>query len=185
MKLYTKRGDKGYTSLLGKDRVKKDNIRVMAYGSVDELGAHVGYLRDQDVNRTRQAFLLDIQRALFVIGAQLACTVHPLPSAIPRLSSASVGELEREIDRMQSILPPMRYFILNGGHKSVSIGHIARCVCRRAERHIVGLSAEQEVGDGILVYMNRLSDYLFALCRIMGQDLGVEEVPWKGAEKEG
>ena len=179
MKLYTKKGDGGQTGVLGKDRLSKADVRIEAYGTVDELSAWIGYLRDQPVNRSRTAALIAIQEYLFIIGAQLACTqAAPLPKGIPILPEEATSVLERDIDIMQAALPPMRYFILAGGDAQVSIGHIARCVCRRAERAVVALAQEVSINTDIVVYLNRLSDYLFALCRTMADELEIKEQPW-------
>jgi len=179
MKIYTKTGDKGTTALLGGKRLSKSDQRIDAYGTVDELNAHIGMLRDQEVNRKRSAELIEVQDKLFVIGAMLA-TAPKAKVKIPKLLESDVEMLERAIDAMDKSLPVMRSFVLPGGHASVSAGHVARTVCRRAERLVVGLDAVEPL---VIKYLNRLSDYLFTLCRLMSKELGAEEVPWKGGKR--
>ncbi len=179
MKIYTKTGDKGATSLLGGTRVIKSHIRIEAYGTIDELNSHIGLLRDQDVNKERLGILKEIQDRLFSIGSILASDPKRSKVKIPDLHEADIELLEKAIDNMNRALPEMRSFILPGGHQSVSLCHIARCVCRRAERVIVNLSQEDIVADIIIVYLNRLSDYLFVVGRKMALELGSEDVEWK------
>jgi cob(I)alamin adenosyltransferase len=179
MKIYTKTGDTGTTGLFGGGRVSKSHYRVEAYGTVDELNACIGMVRDQEVNQKRKAILVDIQNHLFSIGADMA-TAHDAGKAkIPKLSEEYITQLENEIDQMEETLPAMRHFILPGGHVSVSFCHMARCVCRRAERLSVALDQKEAVDPLAIKYLNRLSDYLFVLSRKMSQELGVEEIPWK------
>lgn len=179
MKLYTKTGDQGITSLLGGVRVPKSDLRIDAYGTVDELNAHVGLVRDQAVNKNRSETLKEIQDRLFTIGADLAST--PTKSSIkkPDLLESDVAYLESEIDQMEETLPPLTSFILPGGHPSVSYCHLARTVCRRTERLVVELASYEEVNPLVIIYLNRLSDYFFVLGRKMAQELNVEEVTWK------
>ncbi len=179
MKIYTKTGDEGQTSLLGGTRVSKAHLRIDAYGSVDELNAYLGLLKDQEVNQDRQDFLKEIQDRLFTIGSSLALDPAKTKIKIPDIRESDVELLEKEIDQMNEKLPEMRNFILPGGHTAISFGHVARCVCRRAERQVVALSEEAFVAEVVLMYLNRLSDYLFVLCRLMHQELEVEEIPWK------
>lgn len=180
MKIYTKTGDKGTTALFGGKRVSKADLRIDAYGTVDELNAYIGLLRDQDVNNNRTDKLIAIQNNLFVMGSILATVPGDTKVKIPSLQEADVEKLERSIDEMDRILPPMRSFVLPGGHPSVSTGHVARTVCRRAERLVVALDSAEPVAPLVLKYLNRLSDYLFVLCRMMAAELKAEEVPWKG-----
>ncbi len=182
MKIYTKTGDEGKTSLIGGARVVKSHDRVAAYGTVDELNAHIGLVRDQPVNAPRQSLLLEIQNNLFVMGSLLAADTG-YQAKLPPLLPESVTALEEAIDQMQATLEPMRYFILPGGHVSVSQCHIARCVCRRAERSVVLLHEKEGVDHLILVYLNRLSDYLFVLSRAIAKELGIAENHWKGKDK--
>ncbi len=181
MRIYTKTGDAGLTSLIGGTRVPKSSLRIDCYGTVDELNSYVGLLRDQDVNASRREVLKEIQDRLFTIGSHLA-TDPQAPSAsrrLPDLLPADISRLEAEMDRMDQVLAPLREFILPGGHPAVSFGHVARCVCRRAERLAVHLREESPVEDLVVMYLNRLSDYLFVLSRAMAHELGVAEVTWK------
>ena len=180
MKIYTKGGDKGKTSLLGGNRVLKSNTRIHAYGTVDELNSHVGLLADQEVNRTRIDFIRVIQSTLFTIGSHLAAAPDQDTSKLPEIGLSDVKLLEEAIDDMDDALPVLKSFLLPGGHQSVSFGHISRCVCRRAERMVIQLSNEDKVAPIIITYLNRLSDYLYVLSRKMGQELNVEEIPWRG-----
>ena len=180
MKIYTKTGDKGLTSLIGGTRVPKSSLRIDCYGTVDELNSYVGVLRDQDVNAPRREVLKEIQDRLFTIGAHLATDPDKdTRQRIPDLHAEDVALLETEMDRMDKVLAPLREFVLPGGHQAVSFGHVARCVFRRAERLVIHLSEESPVEDLVVMYLNRLSDYLFVLSRAMAHDLGVAEVTWK------
>lgn len=179
MKIYTKTGDSGETSLIGGKRVSKAELRIRTYGTVDELNAHIGMLRDQPVNKSRLKILTEIQDRLFTMGSLLASPDSASSANLPQLSEQDVSWLELEIDKMDKTLPPMRSFVLPGGHISVSAGHIARTVCRRAEREVVLLSDSEQVDPLIIKYLNRLSDYLFVLCRKMATELKIKEVPWK------
>jgi cob(I)alamin adenosyltransferase len=147
---------------------------------VDELNAHLGLLRDQEVNKSIQEILIEIQNKLFTIGSQLATEPGNDKVKVPQLSDQDIIFLEKEIDKMDSVLPALRNFVLPGGHISVSVGHVARTVCRRAERLIIALDSLEKVDPLVIRYINRLSDYLFVLCRKMAMDLGVVETPWKG-----
>lgn len=178
MKIYTKTGDKGTTSLIGGTRVSKAHLRINTYGTVDELNSFIGLLRDQPVNETRKDLLKEIQDRLFTIGSHLAMDYEVSKKQLPDLLPTDVIRLESEMDAMDATLPELRHFILPGGHQSVSFAHLARTVCRRAERMIVELNAEEEVEDHIIIYMNRLSDFLFVLSRKMALDLGIDEVKW-------
>ena len=179
MKIYTKTGDKGLTSLIGGTRVRKSHARIESYGTVDELNSWMGVLRDQPVNESRQELLAEIQDRLFTIGSTLAADPGKSKMVLPDLRDEDITLLEQEMDRMNEALPELRVFVLPGGHQSVSFGHVARCVCRRAERLVIALDEESPVDERIIKYLNRLSDYLFTLCRQMTQDLGAEETPWK------
>jgi cob(I)alamin adenosyltransferase len=180
MKIYTKTGDQGLTSLIGGARVPKSSLRIDCYGTVDELNSYVGLLRDQEVNVKRRDLLKEIQDRLFTIGSHLATDPsQEVHKRLPDLHAADVDLLETEMDLMNESLPPLREFVLPGGHPSVSFGHVARCVCRRAERLAVQLREESPVEDLVVMYLNRLSDYLFVLSRAMASDLGVGEVTWK------
>lgn len=179
MKIYTKTGDKGQTSLIGGTRVKKSDRRIEAYGTVDELNSYIGLVRDQPVNESRKDLLKEIQDRLFTIGSTLASDPEKSKMKIPDLHAEDVALLEQEMDRMDETIPPLRNFILPGGHQSVSFCHVARCVCRRAERLAIGLAEDSEVPELVIQYLNRLSDFLFVLSRKMAQELGAEEVSWK------
>ncbi|MCU0450169.1 MAG: cob(I)yrinic acid a,c-diamide adenosyltransferase [Bernardetiaceae bacterium] len=180
MKIYTRTGDQGTTSLVGGTRVPKSYLRIEAYGTVDELNSYLGLLRDQEVNAPRRELLKEIQDRLFTIGANLASEPDQTRRPLPDLYDSDVARLEQAMDQMDLALPPLRHFVLPGGHPSVSFGHVARTVCRRAERVAVALAAEpgEFVADLVVKYLNRLSDYLFVLCRTMAHELGVEEVKW-------
>lgn len=185
MKIYTKTGDAGTTSLFGGTRVPKHHIRIEAYGTVDELNSHIGLVKDQDIAKGHKERLTDIQDRLFTIGAMLATDPEKatLKSGaerlnIPRISEEDITVLEIEIDSMNDSLPPMTHFILPGGHTTVSYCHIARCVCRRAERLTVLLFSKQPVDELVLKYLNRLSDYLFVLARKLSYELKADEIKW-------
>ena len=179
MKIYTKTGDQGLTSLIGGTRVPKSSLRIDCYGTVDELNSYVGLLRDQEVNQARRPLLKEIQDRLFTIGAALAADPEKSKMKLPDLHAADVTLLEEEMDRLNADLPELRAFILPGGAPAVSFAHVARCVCRRAERLAVALREESFVADLVVVYLNRLSDYLFVLSRQMAHELGAEEVTWQ------
>ncbi|CAN5616351.1 cob(I)yrinic acid a,c-diamide adenosyltransferase [soil metagenome] len=179
MKIYTKTGDKGMTSLLEGTRVLKSNLRINTYGTIDELNSYIGLLRDQEVNLNRKTLLKEVQDRLFTIGSNLASDPEKAQIKLPDLSPDDVLFLEEEMDRMNEHLPEMRNFILPGGHQSVSFCHITRCVCRRAERLVVELQEKDKVPSIIIIYLNRLSDYLFVLSRMMALELNAEEVSWK------
>lgn len=177
-KIYTKTGDKGETGLLGGRRLPKYHLRIDTYGTVDELNAFIGLVSDHVQNETTAAELKAIQDLLFVIGANLAADPEK-GGNVPDLKEADVLFLEEAIDQMETALPALKHFILPGGHPAVSFCHVARCVCRRAERLVVALAAEEVVLDLIIRYLNRLSDYLFVLARKVGQDFGVPERKWE------
>ena len=186
-KIYTKTGDKGQTSLIGGTRVPKHHIRIEAYGTVDELNSWIGLLRDQDINTSHKTILAEIQDRLFTIGSNLAADPEKSKTraeqgrsmVLPDLKEEDITLLEKEIDKMNDVLPTMRSFILPGGHTIVSYCHIARCVCRRAERNTIHLAKDNFVAEPVIKYLNRLSDHLFVLSRKLSHDLGAEEIPWK------
>lgn len=179
MKVYTKTGDKGQTSLIGGTRVPKHHIRIETYGTVDELNSHIGLIRDQQIDEQSRKILIEIQDRLFTIGSSLASDPERSKMKIPDLKEEDVTLLEQEMDRMNETLPEMRSFVLPGGHTIVSYCHIARCVCRRAERLTIHLSENSFVAGLVIKYLNRLSDYLFVLSRKLTHDLNAEEIPWK------
>lgn len=185
MKIYTKTGDEGTTSLFGGTRVPKHHLRIESYGTVDELNSYIGLIKDQQISSKVKDSLIRIQHDLFTLGAMLATPPEKenLKSGkerlnIPKISEESVLFLENNIDQMNTELPEMTHFILPGGHTTVSFCHIARCVCRRAERLSVQLNDNEEVNENILKYLNRLSDYLFVLARKLTYDLNAEEIKW-------
>jgi cob(I)alamin adenosyltransferase len=179
MKIYTKTGDRGETGLFGGKRLPKDDLRIEAYGTVDELNSHIGLLRDQPEAKSQIATLLEIQDRLFTIGSLLATDPDKSNLKLPQLIQSDVELLEGQIDLMNTHLPEMKSFVLPGGHTAVSYCHIARCVCRRAERRVVTLSQAAVMDELIIQYINRLSDYLFVLARLLSHSLKAEETPWK------
>ena len=179
MKVYTKTGDGGKTSLIGGTRVSKNHIRIEAYGTVDELNSYIGLVRDQEVDKRSKDTLIEIQDRLFTIGSSLASDPGKSKMKIPDLLESDVEFLEKEIDFMNDLLPEMRSFVLPGGHQTVSFCHLARCVCRRTERISIELNQNEYVAELVIKYLNRLSDYLFVLARFVTQQLKVEETPWK------
>jgi cob(I)alamin adenosyltransferase len=179
MKIYTRTGDQGTTALFGGKRVSKADLRIDAYGTVDELNSVIGLVRDQEVNVKRRDTLVRIQNTLFVIGSVLATEPGNEKVKIPSLEEVDITFLEREIDAMEAELEPLRFFILPGGHASVSTCHIARTVCRRTERIVTALHEQETPYPVVIKYLNRLSDYLFVLSRKMAKELGVEETAWR------
>lgn len=179
MKIYTKTGDEGTTALFGGRRVSKANLRIETYGTIDELNSWIGVLRDQPVNAVRSEVLIEIQDRLFTIGSLLASDPKNEKIKVPHLTDHDVVFLENQIDIIDAQLEPMRSFVLPGGHQSVSFGHVARTVCRRAERLTIALAEAEPVQAGVIKYLNRLSDYLFMLCRKMTAELNAEETPWR------
>tara|TARA_B110000046_G_scaffold177400_1_gene204112 strand:- start:178 stop:753 length:576 start_codon:yes stop_codon:yes gene_type:complete len=185
MKIYTKTGDNGTTALFGGTRVKKHNLRIESYGTVDELNSYIGLIKDQEISNYNKESLLKIQNDLFTLGAMLATPPEKetLKNGkerlnIPKVDDEAILFLENEIDKMDLGLPQMTHFILPGGHQAVSFCHVARCVCRRAERLSVELNDQEAINDAILKYLNRLSDYLFVLARMLSKDLSVAEIKW-------
>lgn len=178
MKIYTKTGDTGKTSLLGGTRVSKADDRIEAYGTIDELNSYIGLIRDTQTDTGRKSTLKKIQDRLFTIGSHLATDKESKIASVPDLKDSDIEFLEQEMDKMDGELPEMKSFILPGGHVNVSYCHVARCVCRRAERLTIKLSESVNVEPIIIRYLNRLSDYLFVLSRKVAMELGVDEVPW-------
>ncbi|WP_299013931.1 cob(I)yrinic acid a,c-diamide adenosyltransferase [uncultured Polaribacter sp.] len=185
MKIYTKTGDNGTTALFGGTRVKKFNLRIDAYGTVDELNAYIGLIKDQEISEVIKASLLKIQNELFTLGAMLATPPEKetLKSGkdrlnIPKINEDAIAYLENKIDEMDAVLPQMTHFVLPGGHQAVSFCHVARCVCRRSERLTVELNDQEPINQAVLKYLNRLSDYLFVLARKLTLDLNVDEIKW-------
>jgi cob(I)alamin adenosyltransferase len=186
MKIYTKTGDTGTTSLIGGKRIKKNNLRIESYGTIDELNSYIGLIKDQKgIGNNDKNSLLKIQHELFVIGAMLATAPdkETLKNGKERVTISKINKhsilfLEEEIDKMDEKLPQMTHFILPGGHQTVSFCHIARCVCRRAERLSVELNEKEKVSNELIIYLNRLSDYLFTLARKLSKELLVDEIKW-------
>jgi cob(I)alamin adenosyltransferase len=179
MKIYTKTGDTGTTSLFGGKRVSKADLRIDTYGTVDELNSHIGLVRDQQVNAKRKNMLIEIQDRLFTVGSILATEPGNTKVKIPSLVEDDILLLEKEMDMMDAELSPMKFFVLPGGHQSISFCHVARTVCRRAERLTISLNSQEVIDPLVIKYLNRLSDYLFILSRKMTLELGAEETPWK------
>ena len=181
MKIYTKAGDLGSTSLIGGTRVPKSHIRIESYGTVDELNSFIGLLSDLVTDADIKTVLKEVQDRLFTVGSSLACDPDKEPSLkIPDLKEEDIAYLESLMDKMNEVLEPMKSFILPGGHQAISTAHIARCVCRRTERLVVALLVSGEPHDNLIVqYINRLSDYLFMLGRYIALQLNAEEIPWR------
>jgi cob(I)alamin adenosyltransferase len=179
MKIYTRKGDDGTTSLLGGVRIPKHHARIEAYGNIDELNSYLGLLRDLLAGSAHETLLLTIQDRLFTIGSHLALDPeHVGKMQLPELHADDVVALEKAMDSMEETLAPMKNFVLPGGHPAVSHCHIARCICRRAERSIVFLREQSNVEPIILEYINRLSDYLFTLSRKVSAENNATETPW-------
>jgi cob(I)alamin adenosyltransferase len=178
-KIYTRTGDQGQTSLIGGTRVPKFHPRIEAYGTIDELNSYIGLIRDQEIGEHYREILLEIQDRLFTAESLIARDPEAKVNIkLPILNDHDVSLLEKEIDSMNEDLPELTSFILPGGHPVVSHCHIARCICRRAERQIIRLTQVQPVEEQVVRYLNRLSDYLFVLARKLGKDLGSPETPW-------
>lgn len=178
MKIYTKTGDKGFTSLIGGTRVPKHHIRIESYGTVDELNSYIGLIADQDIAGHDKSILKQIQDRLFTIGSSLAADPEKSKMIIPDLHPEDIELLEKEMDAMNLQLPELRHFILPGGSNAISFCHIARCVCRRAERITVHLAEESAVDEKVTIYLNRLSDYLFTLARKIAHENNISENKW-------
>jgi cob(I)alamin adenosyltransferase len=181
MKIYTKTGDLGNTSLIGGTKIPKCDLRIESYGTVDELNSWIGLIRDLMTEEKLVLLLKEIQDRLFTIGSSLACDPNKETKLkIPDLLESDVVYLEEHIDWMNEGIPPMKFFILPGGHTTLSQLHIARCVCRRAERLCVHMQVSNEFIDSLVIkYINRLSDLIFVITRYMHHTLHIEEIPWK------
>jgi len=178
-RIYTKTGDKGETSLIGGTRLPKHHIRIEAYGTVDELNSHIGLVRDVLQDQETNDLLGEIQDRLFTIGSQLAADPDKNKMQLPQILEEDISRLEKAIDKIDAVVPELKSFLLPGGHIHVSYCHIARCVCRRAERAVLRLGSEEAVHEIHIKYLNRLSDYLFMLCRWLSLKLGAPEIAWK------
>lgn len=179
MKIYTKKGDEGFTGLIGGTRISKADLRIEAYGTVDELNSYVGFLRDYALPSQMIDQLVEIQDRLFTLGSQLANDPEKSQMTLPPLYAEDLSNLEAWMDEMDKDLPPMKSFVLPGGHHAVSAAHICRTVCRRAERHLVRLNIEIPLNPLFMQYLNRLSDYFFVLSRKLSQDFKSIEQVWK------
>lgn len=177
MKIYTKKGDEGLTSLIGGDRVSKNHLRIEAYGTVDELNSFIGVVKDQLNSETDRNLLKEIQDDLFVIGSHLASASNS-KMKLPVIVEDDVLKLEQAIDQMNESLEELKSFVLPGGNPISSFCHVARCVCRRAERRVVEISQTENVDPLIIKYLNRLSDFLFVLARKILKDFHGEEIKW-------
>ncbi len=178
MKIYTKTGDKGLTSLIGGTRVPKHHIRIESYGTVDELNSYIGLIACQEIDAHYKDVLKEIQDRLFTIGASLAADPEKSKMKIPDLLEEDITFLEEKIDEMNEALPALKHFVLPGGNTTVSYCHLARCVCRKAERLAVALDESSFVDSKVIVYLNRLSDYLFVLGRMIGKETHAAEIIW-------
>ena len=179
LKIYTKTGDKGKTCLLGGEKVAKSDLQIEAYGNVDELNSFVGLLQNQSgIDSSKKTQLIWIQENLFSLGSILACSTNFKGMKLPEITIRHIRQLEIWIDEYEEDLPELSFFILPGGHTSVSTCHICRTVCRRAERSIVKWSIHKEIDENITSFINRLSDYFFILARTISNDLNLEEIPW-------
>lgn len=179
MKIYTKKGDQGHTGLIGGTRVSKGELRIEAYGTVDELNSYIGLIRSFDIQTKAVQQLIEIQDRLFTIGSSLASDPEKSNMKIPDLLESDIVLLENWMDEMDASLPPLTSFVLPGGHPFIGHIHVARCVCRRTERLVVTLDEHDFVAPLVLSYLNRLSDYLFVLGRKIALDLSIQEIEWK------
>lgn len=179
MKIYTKTGDSGQTGLFAGPRVRKDDVRIEAYGAVDELNAFLGLARTAELPAEIEDFLARVQNELFAVGAELA-TPDPARHGTAIIGPAEIAALERAIDQLEEDLPPLKQFILPGGSLPAAHLHVARGICRRAERRVVTLAGDEPAGfQNILTYLNRLGDYLFVAARAANHKAGEPEIPWK------
>lgn len=179
MKIYTKTGDEGTTSLFGGKKIEKDDLRIDAYGTVDELNSFIGLLHAKFDNVEQNQLLVQIQNRLFDIGSSLACDPEK-PLVTPDVKEEDILLLENAMDNMEASLEPLRNFILPGGSLAISYAHVCRTICRRAERRVISLNHVSPVDKKIVKYLNRLSDYFFMLSRYIAHIEGVKEIPWKG-----
>ena len=179
MRIYTKTGDDGTTGLFGSDRVSKDDVRIEAYGTVDELNAQLGRLVEHNELKPHLEFFREIQSELFLLGSHLATVDPKMKAQLPTFNPNSVVEFEDWMDMVDEIVPPLKNFILPGGHPSVADAHVARAVCRRAERRLVSLAKESQVDAELIIYLNRLSDLLFIAARWLSHASESEEIAWK------
>ena len=179
MKIYTKKGDRGKTQLLGGSMVKKNHIKLECYGSIDELNSFVGNIYDQEIKISHKKVLFKIQNQLFNLGSIISFDGKKNTLKLPNVTTSNITMLEEEIDRIEEELPMLKNFILPSGHHISSKCHIARTVCRRAERNLVALSQKEKIDNLHIQYLNRLSDYLFVLARIILKDTNSKEIEWQ------
>ena len=179
MKVYTKKGDKGKTQLLGGSIVDKDHVKLECYGTIDELNSFIGNIYDQDLKKFHKEILLNIQNQLFNLGSVISFDGKKDKIKLPNITAKNIEMLEKAIDKMEESLPMLKNFILPSGHPTTSKCHIARTVCRRAERNLVALSKTSEIDNLHLEYLNRLSDYLFVLARAVLKENNAEEIEWQ------
>ena len=179
MKIYTKKGDKGKTQLLGGSMVDKNHIKLECYGTIDELNAFVGNIYDQKISAFHKEILFNIQNQLFNLGSIISFDGKKDSIKLPNVKSENIEMMEKAIDRMEESLPMLKNFILPSGHASASICHIARTICRRAERNLVALGQHQEIDPLHIQYLNRLSDYLFVLARAILKENNASEIEWQ------
>ena len=179
MKIYTKKGDKGKTQLLGGTRVDKFNSKIEAYGNIDELNSFIGHIHDQDIDKSHKEFLVFVQRQLLNLGSIISFDGTKKSIKLPQVLTKDIQKVEREIDLLEDRLPPLTQFILPSGHHVSSLCHIARTVCRRAERRVVFLSYKGEEHENAIKFLNRLSDYLFVLSRVILSESNISEIYWK------
>ena len=180
MKIYTKTGDLGETGLYGGRRLSKSDLRLEAYGTIDELNSYLGLIRALDIHAHQQNLIIDVQTELFTIGAHLAADEKKSGLLLPEFNENLVNDLEAAIDEMNDPMPEQKHFILPGGNVAISHAHVCRCICRRAERFCVNMQEHDLFIDPLVIkYINRLSDYIFVLARFIGHTLKVEEIKWK------
>ena len=179
MKVYTKKGDKGKTQLLGGSIVDKDHVKLECYGTIDELNSFIGNIYDQDLKEFHKEILLNIQNQLFNLGSVISFDGKKDKIKLPNITAKNIEMLEKAIDKMEESLPMLKNFILPSGHPTTSKCHIARTVCRRAERNLVTLSKASEIDNLHFQYLNRLSDYLFVLSRAVLKENNAEEIEWE------
>jgi len=177
MKIYTKRGDFGETAMYGGAKTKKSNIRIHAYGTVDELNSTIGMILSYSISDQGKKMLMEVQNDLFVVGASLA-TPNPKKSKIEEIGDKEIEQLEKWIDKLEENLPALKSFILPGGSGAGSTLHFSRTVCRRAERETVELAEKEDISPKNIIYLNRLSDFLFVLARYENMKKDIEETPW-------
>ena len=179
MKIYTKKGDKGKTQLLGGSMVDKNHIKLECYGTIDELNTFIGNIYDQEISAFHKEILFKIQNHLFNLGSIISFDGKKDKIKLPNITTQNIKMMEKAIDKMEEELPMLRAFVLPSGHPTASKCHIARAVCRRAERNLVALSQEEQIDNLHIQYLNRLSDYLFVLARAILKDNNAQEIKWQ------